>query len=547
MELIYAYIHQFRNIYAQEVNFSASFPVSYKESQLSIQHQPHPFCTMLFKENNFTSLHLIIGKTGAGKSNLLTLLGMTYEERKIDAAENGSTYFLVYHIKDCLYFLESSGYTFTEEGCLLSHSNTLVEAHYCSIDSKGILYPTESHAQLPSIRTLNMKPMKKESEKNDLPTISPFITRYNCFFDSHYNILTHLEKYLFKFASTNTSFIAGKSLFCKISIQHFSSPFQRNSFSFQEKFLDNFRQIYGSYIQSLTKTKAPIINFETDYDLYNFYSQNVSPYLSMEDKLYTITTKSYGTIVELVSKIPEQLFMDNCIYWKIGDIPSSDLETIHRLIQELSIWIFNKESKISSIFNISYDNLSSGELQFVSVFSKLEQLCDDIAMNFQPTIILMDEPETYMHPELCRQFIFYLTQMCKSKTKKLDCQFIISSHSPFLLSDVPSECVTCLTMNSNTGKCNVMQNKTKTFGSNIHQLLADSFFLDNTIGEFSYQYIHEMILFLIRISEETNKGKSLSNDDTLLLESYSSILPYIGDAVIFNKVTELINFIKKGK
>lgn len=51
-------------------------------------------------------------------------------------------------------------------------------------------------------------------------------------------------------------------------------------------------------------------------------------------------------------------------------------------------------------------------------------------------ILLLDEPENYMYPEMCRTFIHNLNELLKQRFFGSEFQVILSTHSPFMLSDV---------------------------------------------------------------------------------------------------------------
>ena len=86
-----------------------------------------------------------------------------------------------------------------------------------------------------------------------------------------------------------------------------------------------------------------------------------------------------------------------------------------------------------------------------------------------------------MHPNWQKKLINNLDIILKSfKKKNTYTNIIITSHSPFILSDIPKENVIFL----KNGK---MENPDiKTFGANIHTLLANGFFMcDGLMGEFA--------------------------------------------------------------
>ncbi|WP_164091317.1 AAA family ATPase [Poseidonibacter lekithochrous] len=136
--------------------------------------------------------------------------------------------------------------------------------------------------------------------------------------------------------------------------------------------------------------------------------------------------------------------------------------------------------------NRRYNDLSHGEqvlfglLLNIFFYSKNES-----------KIFLLDEPELSLHPQwqkgLLNQIIKLLEQFTDNKY-----QLIITSHSPFLLSDLPKENAIFL----EKGKQKYPFAESQTFGANIHTLLSDGFFMNNGLmGEFAKEKIEEIKRF----------------------------------------------------
>ena len=72
----------------------------------------------------------------------------------------------------------------------------------------------------------------------------------------------------------------------------------------------------------------------------------------------------------------------------------------------------------------------------------------------------------------------------------------------------------------------------KTFGANIHELLSENFFLDNTIGEYAYTIIKNIIKFL---NNEDSQFKWENKHELY------SIITEIGEPFLRNKLLEIFN------
>ena len=108
----------------------------------------------------------------------------------------------------------------------------------------------------------------------------------------------------------------------------------------------------------------------------------------------------------------------------------------------------------------------------------------------------MDEPETYLHPEYCREFIYRTVNVLERRNAGLQLQLIIATHSPFMLSDTISSQVTRIDYDDD-GECVVYDTSEKPFfAANLFSIMADGFFLDFTIGEYARRYLEELYNFL---------------------------------------------------
>ena len=88
MKLIYIYIQRFRNIERQEINLSDKFSVNLDGSALRIvRKEPNAAMDYMYGNSFMRDLHVIVGKTGSGKTNLLHLLGMDEWDRYNESKE----------------------------------------------------------------------------------------------------------------------------------------------------------------------------------------------------------------------------------------------------------------------------------------------------------------------------------------------------------------------------------------------------------------------------------------------------------------------------
>jgi len=114
---------------------------------------------------------------------------------------------------------------------------------------------------------------------------------------------------------------------------------------------------------------------------------------------------------------------------------------------------------------------------------------EDALLDEETALIFIDEGETYYHPEWQRRYVKTLLDMIKYVGKGSKIQIVITTNSPFILSDVLNEDVTYLAGEKE-------KRFDRTLGQNIHRLLKENFFMDYTIGEYARELIENIMICL---------------------------------------------------
>ena len=188
-------------------------------------------------------------------------------------------------------------------------------------------------------------------------------------------------------------------------------------------------------------------------------------------------------------------------------------------------------------YKIEYDyrtvnDLSSGEMKSCEyryeLFHSLSQT--------KGCFITKDEPENYLHPEWCRCFLNlyikaythtkeYIYKISKEKRQKYDLQkrftVIISTHSPFLLSDVTNDYIIYLDKDKN-GIAYEVNIEKESFAGNICEMYCSNMFMENTIGEFARVKLKEII-------NNIDKNKDI---DEKQMKKYKKLISKVGDDLL---------------
>jgi hypothetical protein len=175
--------------------------------------------------------------------------------------------------------------------------------------------------------------------------------------------------------------------------------------------------------------------------------------------------------------------------------------------------------------------LSSGEQQIILNLSSISYHLHNLQsihssskdrISYKYVNIILDEIELYYHPNSQRKMVNELLKSVKEISKNMNgiesVNILFSTHSPFILSDIPSSNILRLKDGKPEGNSN------ETFASNIYDILKDDFFLnEGVIGEFAKEQINKIL-----------KKKVIYDSDI-------QIIDLIGDPLLRGVISEKIS------
>lgn len=195
--------------------------------------------------------------------------------------------------------------------------------------------------------------------------------------------------------------------------------------------------------------------------------------------------------------------------------------------------LFDKSNRIEGFVNYipTTKKLSSGENALLNLFSRVYDFISNNLVEeskFFPDkkhyIILLDEADLSFHPSWKRKFIrsiistlpFFFNDLKQPPS----IQIIFTTHDPLTLSDIPQSNVVYLDKNDDDVTF-VNHNKLKSFGANVHDLLAHSFFLeDGFMGEYAEGMIKSLINHLTDDNESDLFSSIQLNWDKEIIQKF---------------------------
>ena len=258
--------------------------------------------------------------------------------------------------------------------------------------------------------------------------------------------------------------------------------------------IDNDKNIFNYDPQKNNEYKSILVEAIDSYDSWRF-----------EEEIVVATD-----LVCLLEKIPESFFPRD-INHRLG---------LHYVNMRFSLQdvfledIFLLLRKYSEFLSFSYSGISAGEKKIFDVFTgffvHINKMSDSEIQGERTNIILLDEPDKGLHPEMSRRFIYWLTKLFTDiKVGRNKYQFILSTHSPFLISDIPNPFVHCLKYeNDEVGGVTEISDSKYGLLNSIPDILKDTFFMESPFGEYGNQYFIDLV-------NEINGSQALYNTDKM--------------------------------
>ncbi len=215
-----------------------------------------------------------------------------------------------------------------------------------------------------------------------------------------------------------------------------------------------------------------------------------------------------------------------CLKFKIKNMSEETKEVLLAIVEQLDR-LYNSRfgQDYHEIMKTSLSDMSTGELRFIDFFADLYEIFNkDLGteagrgkIENQTMILLFDEPDSCLHPEWARQFIYALNSILNVKPfaeKSINYQIILTTHSPIMLSDIPSEHIVCMARDKNDlNKINVRKADFG-FASNIYDIMKSSFFMEKYFGEFASRFVDDLTSKCSKLEEDILAGKTGDYNDT---------------------------------
>lgn len=208
---------------------------------------------------------------------------------------------------------------------------------------------------------------------------------------------------------------------------------------------------------------------------------------------------------------------------------STELNEFIKLIKENQ----NEEEKENIFPEIKrlFNRLSSGHKIILLSLTRLVEL------TIEKSLILYDEPETFLHPPLISAYMRALSWLLIDRNAVA----IIATHSPIILQEVPRKCVWIIQRDG--GFYNIARPDRETFGESVSVLTREIFALELMKSGY-YTMISEKVREVIKDTELKRRYvKDITMDEyfNIVMRCFNNEVGSEGQSIILSEIYRQLN------
>ncbi len=570
MKIVYLWVRTLEDSLKVNFNFGSPYIFNFDDQNLILTASPnHQYIEDLYKVNKLEmDINAIVGENGTGKSTILEVI------RKIMNGQMVDEFIIMTKERERYNYTTNIKFTFNNFKAIRTKRHF---KHINRIFLTNVLDPQYFH------RNSSESNMNIDLSSNNLLLKSKFVDNY---------FRTELD-YQIKFVKKYINSEIGRIIQIPNSITFrinsnfnnsgvFTAPIRKKiqeiirMNNFKQMFpkltnSDDFKSFYKIFYKSFYKNLFYLYFFEMEHCIQKYFNNwggrntkvTDTLHLAISSSIAQINIDSQFDLVALNTLIIEKLEENNLEAESIKNFSHymiKVLDNIHKIelylqpnkirefgILQVSIPVMGLDDEFYRLFDrfsmfnlgaIMWTKISSGEYSFLSIFSRLDRVVGQIDLSKKKffTLIQIDEGELYFHPQWQKQWLNTLLEGVALIFKDIQhrLQFILTTHSPFILSDLSSDRVCFLKKDKSTCKIETvdqLEDMSSTFGANIQQLYTNSFFLKGSLmGDFAKKKINELANEIIN-----NKPNYVLENSEILAKK----IQIIGEPILKQKLLTL--------
>ncbi|AWW00450.1 AAA family ATPase [Arcticibacterium luteifluviistationis] len=564
MNISYIWVEKFRNFENFGFNLSSSHKFKFDaENRILSKKDVEPLPPNFFGER-INDVVGVIGKNGSGKSNAVELVCKLLKGAKTS--------------------LQTNFFVIVKEG------NKLICHHsFSNISRPQADFEISFENYIGSINPLKVVFFSNvfDERRNEFDKEVSDISVNNLFNRQHFlrrEKITDFEKQirLIKskiFSSLNIDLPTQIQLTSKVWINRFNASHEKNIYGGNYRVIRELKIIFRDRLRNIRPENKFIhlLRFGYFFEIYNIYSRRNRNRENADRVIF----RDFEQFIRSLFSLKTEDISEKLIDFLYNEFSNMDLEQpsiiserqkleseferilkqidflkkLKITVSELNIeyssegarsrgieyFIFNYKSAYSkifindyitlfgqnSVFDINWIGISSGHKAYLNLFSSLYQ---ELRYTRQNNLLLcIDEGDLYLHPMWQIEFFDKLLTVLPTIFSG-NIQLLLTSHSPFLLSDLPKQNITILDKSFTGSSQDGIELRTNTFGGNLYDLYAEPFFLGKKrTSDFAYNKIKSLI--------DSVESKQISLKDK---KGFMKLANIIGDDVIQFRIKKIL-------
>lgn len=274
-------------------------------------------------------------------------------------------------------------------------------------------------------------------------------------------------------------------------------------------------------IENLSVIETKLNDIYVKYDKFLLLTRRIKIYEGLNKTYYLINNETTSKFIKFYR---ENFYSQGLISLHWSDMSSGQSGLLNLFGRFYNVLHEVEEDLLSNLNEIEYSE------EYIEIENDIEKVTVLQRLKDYKYLLLLDECDLYFHPQWQKDWLYYFLRLIEILFKG-NVQVVLTTHSPFVLSDFPNSNVTFLS-NKSLAK-NDLEGSIRTFGANINELFTNSFFIsDGLMGKFAKSKINTFIKdFLNATPDEVDANK----------EQYKQFIDLIGEPLIKNKLLQIYN------
>lgn len=283
-----------------------------------------------------------------------------------------------------------------------------------------------------------------------------------------------------------------------------------------------------SYFDNLHGLYMKDIGIEDDFDL----TSNVEDFALAFFETQTYASSVFDLLSLIFESIDKTAYNDSI---KTDSFVSKDYSLLISILSNYQHYLKNVNPSSSfarAFLEMDWRDISTGEKMRLDLFGRLLFAKNKIPKDQTEVLLIIDEGELGFHPQWQKEYFYDLITFVQECFAGKEVQLILTTHSPFLISDLPRQNIILLDKEEQNKVYSRNTDDLESFAANIYDLYKHSFFNEDNsyVGKFALSKIEDVLEYV-----NTKEYQPAAHKYCMTL------VKLISDDIIHSKLVQLLD------